>query len=615
MDTTLDPTVVNLAKAIRQRESGGNFNVPKGKAGEVGAYQFTPDTWNAVAPKYGINVPIEQATPQQQNAVAYNRIKSWKDSGKNVTQIASMWNAGEGEPDAYTGKFSSTTPTHKAGDPSMVTGKYDVPGYAKDVSEQYLKLKGSTTSEQPVTPPPDTTTLTPPPSSPYMGPELTKGQSLIDFGGVGTGPIDLTAPILEQAVKSGKDIWNSIKQHVSSASDTYTKYLEGKDKSVGSAFQTGANMAADVTGAVAAPITETLGKAVGAVVSPVLKPFIDAIGDSPAMNALTDVMSKHPKIAETLSSLIETGLNMSQLEVGGKTPEAIKTTVEKGLPEVPGLGTKSFESTFNDVVPVLKNDVRNLPKKYDNARTALSDIVDNKDTLGLTDKAGNSRLPENFVETAQAQDIRMKQLYKDYTAKLSGVDKTKFDTDIQTQIKTQIDDIKAQIDKENSLAGRKALTRQMTELSTLRDTSPEGIQNYVESLNQQAKTAPGVPPSIGQIKAANLAGKMRSVLDDSIDKIDGKGYQDLRNIYGAHRATRDQFLMAAKKEINATPGLTEKLANLGVSAEGLNFLLTHNPQSLLIALGVKGGGKLMKWFNSPQRALNNLYKGIESGNY
>lgn len=144
MENQLDPQVVNLAKAIRQTESGGNYTV-QGKSGERGGYQFTEPTWNATAPKYGIKTSLKDATPEQQNAVAYNRIKEWKDRGHDVTQIASMWNAGEGEPDAYTGKFSSNTATHKAGDPSVginkFGAKYDVPTYAKSVASAYLKLK------------------------------------------------------------------------------------------------------------------------------------------------------------------------------------------------------------------------------------------------------------------------------------------------------------------------------------------------------------------------------------------------------------------------------------------------------------------------------------------
>lgn len=133
----LDPGVVNLAKAIRQSESGGNFSAT-GKSGEYGAYQFTPDTWNKEAPQYGIDSPLNSATPEQQNAVAYNQIKKWKDSGKDVTQIASMWNAGEGEPNAYTGKFSD-------GSSSVGTNtqgvKFNVPEYVKSVTSAYQTLK------------------------------------------------------------------------------------------------------------------------------------------------------------------------------------------------------------------------------------------------------------------------------------------------------------------------------------------------------------------------------------------------------------------------------------------------------------------------------------------
>ena len=62
----LDPTLVNLAQSFRQVESGGNYQA-KGASGEYGAYQFEPATWDATAPKYGVNVPLQQADPEQQN--------------------------------------------------------------------------------------------------------------------------------------------------------------------------------------------------------------------------------------------------------------------------------------------------------------------------------------------------------------------------------------------------------------------------------------------------------------------------------------------------------------------------------------------------------------------
>lgn len=127
---SLDQDAVNLAKAIRQTESGGNFTA-KGKSGEYGAYQFTRPTWETQSKKFGINVPLEKATPAQQNEVAYKQIKEWKDQGHNVGAIASLWNSGK--PDAYLD--TSYKGTNKYG------AKYDVPAYAKSVATAYQTLK------------------------------------------------------------------------------------------------------------------------------------------------------------------------------------------------------------------------------------------------------------------------------------------------------------------------------------------------------------------------------------------------------------------------------------------------------------------------------------------
>ncbi len=137
MQDQLDPQVVNLAKAIRQTESGGDFNI-KGKSGEHGAYQFMPDTWDEYSREAGINVPLEKATPQQQNEVAYKKIKQWKDKGLNVGQIASSWNAGPGRPNAY---IEGNAGINSKG------VKYDTAAYAKEVADYYQNLKKQSLSQ------------------------------------------------------------------------------------------------------------------------------------------------------------------------------------------------------------------------------------------------------------------------------------------------------------------------------------------------------------------------------------------------------------------------------------------------------------------------------------
>lgn len=144
MNQALDPQVVALTKAIRKVESGGNFGA-RGGSGEFGGYQYTPDTWAGVAPKYGINVSLEQATPQQQNEVTYKRIKEWKDKGHNVGQIASMWNAGEGRPNAYKENWRGV---------NSYGVVYDTPAYAKKVAQAYQSMKPQTVQAATTTPEP-----------------------------------------------------------------------------------------------------------------------------------------------------------------------------------------------------------------------------------------------------------------------------------------------------------------------------------------------------------------------------------------------------------------------------------------------------------------------------
>lgn len=126
MGPDLNTNAQILANAIRQGEGGDNYSTSGDGGNSWGAYQFQKGAWDNAAKLAGVNAVWGKATPAQQNQVADTQIKQWLQEGKNPAQIASMWNAGAGEPNAYTGQFSN-------GQPSVVPGKFDVPGYTKKV--------------------------------------------------------------------------------------------------------------------------------------------------------------------------------------------------------------------------------------------------------------------------------------------------------------------------------------------------------------------------------------------------------------------------------------------------------------------------------------------------
>jgi len=122
----LDQDVVNLAKAIRQHETG---NRPvKGASGELASrYQYLPSTWRSTAQKYlgNANAPL---TLENENKATYLKLLDWKKAGYNPAQIASMWNSGKPDWEGKVGVNSSGV-------------KYDVPKYVKSVYSLYQQEK------------------------------------------------------------------------------------------------------------------------------------------------------------------------------------------------------------------------------------------------------------------------------------------------------------------------------------------------------------------------------------------------------------------------------------------------------------------------------------------
>lgn len=137
----LDPSIVNLAQAISKTETRGQSSpyTAKGGSGEYGAYQYTAPTWGTDSQKYlGQNIPLESATPAQQDEVAYKKIQDLGKQGYKPAQIASIWNSGKPDPTGNVGVNSSGV-------------KYDTPSYVKSVEQAYNQLRGGQQVNVPAT--------------------------------------------------------------------------------------------------------------------------------------------------------------------------------------------------------------------------------------------------------------------------------------------------------------------------------------------------------------------------------------------------------------------------------------------------------------------------------
>jgi len=121
----LDPQAVKLMRAIRQKESGGNYNAVGDSGTSTGAFQFQNATWKGYAKDVLGDENAEQ-NKANQNKVAYTKIKGWKDKGWTPEQVAAAWNAGEAK--AQDGRWKTNV-----GHNAKIDLDYDTPKYVSDV--------------------------------------------------------------------------------------------------------------------------------------------------------------------------------------------------------------------------------------------------------------------------------------------------------------------------------------------------------------------------------------------------------------------------------------------------------------------------------------------------
>lgn len=335
MDNQLDSSIVALTKAIGKSESSGNY-AAQGKSGEYGAYQYTKPTWEADSQKYlGQVVPLEQATPAQQDEVAYKKVSDLGKQGYNPAQIASIWNSGKPQWEGNVG-------VNKYG------VKYDTPAYVKNVAKAYeaeLNNQSSVTN-------------------------LPAGQQpAVEF------KPNYPTPVLDANSKiTQSDSWgNDMANRATYAGNALLDTANGKINPLSGLLH--------VSGAIGGAIGDTVSDIAGAVTPDWIKdPIKNAIGNAVGTVANTGVgqsaikgyenfSQEHPEVASDINDVgniataipIVKGLSAVKSGVGGLIGKA--------------LGRDALSNTIEDISPEIKAGTKAGAKNVASKGTTQSGIT------------------------------------------------------------------------------------------------------------------------------------------------------------------------------------------------------------------------------------------------
>ena len=278
----LDLNVVALTRAMRTIESGGNPNA-KGASGENGAYQFMPATWKAWA-KQHLGDENASMTPENQNFVAYQQVKGWKDQGLTPDQILSKWNSGGTD---YAGKVG----VNKMG------VKYDVPAYVTrgmtEFQKEVAKLGGRlpTTSASMAPPAPPIT----PPSVPLYQNGVTRKDLTADLHKGVFGPVIQRSKDISQSQGNGP--LPALDKGISQARNV----IQTANQPFNAAFKaTGLPWLAEKVGNVVSKGADVLGRADAAI----LKAVLPEKAERKVASGVSAVADPNSNINETFRSYI-----------------------------------------------------------------------------------------------------------------------------------------------------------------------------------------------------------------------------------------------------------------------------------------------------------------------
>lgn len=417
----LDPQLVTLAKAIRQKESGGS-PTRRGSSGEYGAYQFMPSTWAEKSRLAGVNVPLEHATMEQQNEVAYKTLQTWKQQHPdwNVGNFASAWNAGEGEPNAYTGSFSTGHPARGTNEHGVA---YDVPGYASDVADYYQQFKGQPTAAD-----------VPAPAA--------------QFGG---GDGEQSQGILPNVNTIGTELGTNVAGRFQKGSEAVTTALEGLSQGD---LSKGASGALQTVGQVAGGIGD-VANAVFELIPGVqmaehgLTKGLGAFSQTPTgqkiFSSLATFAEQHPQIAGDIGAAINIasvvpmfkGLGLVKgavqdaalAPIKGRLLKAADTELRGALPKKAVEKLSATEARGLKPVDYITNDTQTIPKVVDNPKGGYmydsTDAATHVQTGLAEDEAALQKLltsatKKEMINVEQAKAQMIKDMLREFPASTKG---------------------------------------------------------------------------------------------------------------------------------------------------------------------------------------------------
>ena len=361
----------------------------------------------------------------------------------------------------------------------------------------------------------------------------------------------------------------------------------------------------------------------------------DLLKPQPGKRNLMEDISSIPKRLEGIypgaSKDVGAVANLAMLgptkTVAGMGGTALKEGASVGLDLVGLAGRKTPEAINKEITGIVKENlgkaIRLAPqgkptwaateKYFEKSGSAIQDIVKNKENLELTNIVGDAvknQLPETRIQMAQSIHDTKSQLFNEFNAKQVAAGKRGALVELEPIAK----ELDAVINNKTLLAdadGRAIIEHAKLQQQYLREASsftPEQAQEWITRANSKLSPA-YAKGSFQDVSRAgvdeSVASMMRKRLDSAIEGVGEKGYQDLKNRYGAltqlEKGANKASLAALSKA--SMPNFFDITSGTAL----LHGLLAMNPATITAAGFMEGINVVRRHFQNPDTYVKNMF--------
>ncbi len=335
------------------------------------------------------------------------------------------------------------------------------------------------------------------------------------------------------------------------------------------------------------------------------------------LEALTNVATIVPmgKAAQMtgkpLAAAGKESLNIAK-DVAALAKPTIWPTIEKGwAAEVDAAINKGIEKTV--MTARAKKSDPQVMKYMANAKTAVKDIISNKENLKYTFESGEEvvgKLPKSLGEFREAVAQRKKALWAD----VEKINKTAGESEIRIGLTDLADKLDAFAGKGAVATVNPEASAYAKEMATLyrnkKYFTPQEAQEALTELNKRFEVYiknPTVKKEIDVIAGNNI----RNAIDESIASLPGGDkYKELKRTYGALTAIEGDVTRKSIQDMSKMKGRIGWLDILG-GAEFVSGVLTMNPTLAARGALLEGLNQVRKWQVNPNRYVRNMFENAD----